>query len=110
MEFEEKSTAEVGRLLLFFLLLKVTNNEKIVAKTMDCKLSVPVYLSIYALRTPLTATAYLLYGKVLKVKMVPKEQVHENLFKGANRRFKVRRLAQSDLLLLTDGRRYRGTR
>lgn len=35
-----------------------------------------------------TMDAYLLFGRILKVKLVPKESQHENLFKGANRRFK----------------------
>lgn len=35
-----------------------------------------------------TMDNYLLFGHILKVKMVPKSQVHESLFKGANRRFK----------------------
>ncbi|KAJ6440760.1 RNA recognition motif domain-containingprotein [Purpureocillium lavendulum] len=35
-----------------------------------------------------TMDNYLLFGHILKVKVVPKSQVHENLFKGANRRFK----------------------
>ncbi|RFU27787.1 hypothetical protein B7463_g8551, partial [Scytalidium lignicola] len=32
--------------------------------------------------------SYLLFGHILKVKVVPDEQIPENLFKGANRRFK----------------------
>lgn len=35
-----------------------------------------------------TMDNYLLFGHILKVKMVPKSQIHEDLFKGANRRFK----------------------
>lgn len=35
-----------------------------------------------------TMDNYLLFGHILKVKVVPKSQIHENLFKGANRRFK----------------------
>ncbi|KAH7311682.1 hypothetical protein B0I35DRAFT_396455 [Stachybotrys elegans] len=35
-----------------------------------------------------TMDNYLLFGHILKCKLVPKEQVHEDLFKGANRRFK----------------------
>ncbi|KAF4508384.1 hypothetical protein G6O67_004769 [Ophiocordyceps sinensis] len=35
-----------------------------------------------------TMDNYLLFGHILKVKMVPKSQLHEELFKGANRRFK----------------------
>lgn len=35
-----------------------------------------------------TMDNYLLFGHILTVKMVPKSQVHEELFKGANRRFK----------------------
>ncbi|KAL8334669.1 hypothetical protein RB598_009091 [Gaeumannomyces tritici] len=35
-----------------------------------------------------TMDAYLLFGRILKVKLVPKESQHESLFKGANRRFK----------------------
>jgi len=31
--------------------------------------------------------AYLLFGHILRCKMVPKSQQHEDLFKGANRRF-----------------------
>ncbi|KLU89647.1 MKI67 FHA domain-interacting nucleolar phosphoprotein [Magnaporthiopsis poae ATCC 64411] len=36
-----------------------------------------------------TMDAYLLFGRILKVKLVPKDSQHENLFKGANRRFKT---------------------
>ncbi|KYK58412.1 hypothetical protein DCS_05427 [Drechmeria coniospora] len=35
-----------------------------------------------------TMDNYLLFGHILKVKMVPRNQAHEELFKGANRRFK----------------------
>ena len=35
-----------------------------------------------------TMDNYLLFGHILKVKVVPKDQIHENLFQGANRRFK----------------------
>ncbi|KAI1136614.1 hypothetical protein F5Y05DRAFT_390345 [Hypoxylon sp. FL0543] len=35
-----------------------------------------------------TMDNYLLFGRILKVKVVPKSQVHENLWKGSNRRFK----------------------
>ncbi|OAA44273.1 ribosomal biogenesis protein Gar2 [Metarhizium rileyi] len=35
-----------------------------------------------------TMDNYLLFGHILKCKTIPKEQVHEDLFKGANRRFK----------------------
>ncbi|KAI1781145.1 hypothetical protein F4818DRAFT_30109 [Hypoxylon cercidicola] len=35
-----------------------------------------------------TMDNYLLFGRVLKVKVVPKSQIHEDLWKGANRRFK----------------------
>ena len=35
-----------------------------------------------------TMNNYLLFGHILKCKIIPKEQVHEDLFKGANRRFK----------------------
>lgn len=35
-----------------------------------------------------TMDNYLLFGHILKCKVVPKESVHEALFKGANRRFK----------------------
>ncbi|TVY78390.1 putative RNA-binding protein, partial [Lachnellula suecica] len=35
-----------------------------------------------------TMDNYLLFGHILKVKVVPDEQVSENLFKGANKRFK----------------------
>ena len=35
-----------------------------------------------------TMDNYLLFGRILRCKLVPKEQVHENLFIGANRRFK----------------------
>lgn len=35
-----------------------------------------------------TMNNYLLFGHILKCKLVPKEQVHENLWKGANKRFK----------------------
>lgn len=35
-----------------------------------------------------TMDNYLLFGHILKCKVVPKAQVHENLFKGANQRFK----------------------
>jgi nucleolar protein 15 len=36
-----------------------------------------------------TMDNYLLFGHVLKCKTIPKEQVHDDLFKGANRRFKT---------------------
>ncbi|KAI9155394.1 RNA-binding protein [Paramyrothecium foliicola] len=35
-----------------------------------------------------TMDNYLLFGHILKCKILPKEQVHEDLFKGANKRFK----------------------
>ncbi|KJZ78788.1 hypothetical protein HIM_01561 [Hirsutella minnesotensis 3608] len=35
-----------------------------------------------------TMDNYLLFGHILKVKVVPQSQIHEELFKGANRRFK----------------------
>ncbi|KAI8151925.1 hypothetical protein K4K49_011119 [Colletotrichum sp. SAR 10_70] len=35
-----------------------------------------------------TMDSYLLFGHILKVKTVPKESLHENLWKGANKRFK----------------------
>lgn len=35
-----------------------------------------------------TMNNYLLFGHILKCKLVPKEQLHENLWKGANKRFK----------------------
>ncbi|PNY29631.1 RNA-binding protein [Tolypocladium capitatum] len=35
-----------------------------------------------------TMDNYLLFGHILKVKQVPSSQAHEDLFKGANRRFK----------------------
>ncbi|KAI6381053.1 hypothetical protein MCOR25_001353 [Pyricularia grisea] len=35
-----------------------------------------------------TMDAYLLFGRILKVKLVPRESQHDDLFKGANRRFK----------------------
>ncbi|RYP63587.1 hypothetical protein DL771_009195 [Monosporascus sp. 5C6A] len=35
-----------------------------------------------------TMDNYLLFGHVLKCKIVPKSQIHENLWKGANKRFK----------------------
>lgn len=35
-----------------------------------------------------TMDKYLMFGHILQVRTIPKEQVHENLFKGANRRFK----------------------
>jgi nucleolar protein 15 len=36
-----------------------------------------------------TMNNYLLFGHILQVRLIPKEKVHENLFKGANQRFKV---------------------
>ncbi|KAI8662903.1 hypothetical protein LRP88_07111 [Fusarium phalaenopsidis] len=36
-----------------------------------------------------TMDNYLLFGHILKCRVIPKEQVHEDLFKGANRRFKA---------------------
>ncbi|AEO71662.1 uncharacterized protein THITE_2124343 [Thermothielavioides terrestris NRRL 8126] len=36
-----------------------------------------------------TMDKYLLFGHILQAQIVPPEQVHPNLFKGANRRFKV---------------------
>ncbi|KAI1210435.1 uncharacterized protein F4807DRAFT_66090 [Annulohypoxylon truncatum] len=35
-----------------------------------------------------TMDNYLLFGRILKVKVVPKSQVHEDLWKGSNKRFK----------------------
>ena len=35
-----------------------------------------------------TMDTYLMFGHILKCKVVPKEQVHEKLWKGANKRFK----------------------
>jgi nucleolar protein 15 len=35
-----------------------------------------------------TMDNYLLFGHILKCRTIPKEQVHDDLFKGANRRFK----------------------
>ncbi|KAL8718070.1 MAG: hypothetical protein Q9225_004753 [Loekoesia sp. 1 TL-2023] len=35
-----------------------------------------------------TMNNYLLFGHILKCRLVPKEQLHENLWKGANKRFK----------------------
>ncbi|KAH0543815.1 hypothetical protein FGG08_001854 [Glutinoglossum americanum] len=35
-----------------------------------------------------TMDNYLMFGHILKCKIVPQDQVHENLWKGANRRFK----------------------
>lgn len=32
---------------------------------------------------------YLLFGHILKCSVVPKAQVHDDLFKGGNKRFKV---------------------
>lgn len=50
-----------------FVEFEESSTAEIVAKTMD---------------------NYLLFGHILKCKVIPKAQVHENLFKGANRRFK----------------------
>ena len=36
-----------------------------------------------------TMNNYLMFGHILKCKVVPKEQVHESLWKGANKRFKA---------------------
>ncbi|KAJ4326697.1 nucleolar protein [Fusarium piperis] len=36
-----------------------------------------------------TMDNYLLFGHILKCRVIPKEQVHDDLFKGANRRFKA---------------------
>ena len=36
-----------------------------------------------------TMNSYLMFGHILKCSVVPKEQVHENLWKGANKRFKT---------------------
>ena len=36
-----------------------------------------------------TMNNYLLFGHILKVHLIPNEQVHPDLFKGANERFKV---------------------
>jgi nucleolar protein 15 len=36
-----------------------------------------------------TMDSYLLYGHILRARMVPADQVHPNLWKGANRRFKA---------------------
>lgn len=35
-----------------------------------------------------TMDNYLLFGHILKLRMIPEEDVHEDLFKGANKRFK----------------------
>ncbi|KAF5024978.1 hypothetical protein F66182_2929 [Fusarium sp. NRRL 66182] len=35
-----------------------------------------------------TMDNYLLFGHILKCRVIPKDQVHEDMFKGANRRFK----------------------
>ncbi|GKU04152.1 ribosomal biogenesis protein gar2 [Fusarium langsethiae] len=35
-----------------------------------------------------TMDNYLLFGHILKCRVIPKEQVHDDMFKGANRRFK----------------------
>lgn len=32
---------------------------------------------------------YLLFGHILKCSVIPKAQVHKDLFKGSNKRFKV---------------------
>lgn len=42
-----------------------------------------------------TMDNYLLFGHILKCSVIPKDQVHEELFKGANKRFKVSRLQDS---------------
>lgn len=36
-----------------------------------------------------TMNNYLMFGHILKCKIVPKEQVHESMWKGANKRFKA---------------------
>lgn len=36
-----------------------------------------------------TMNNYLLFGHILKCRIVPKEQVHEELWKGANRKYRV---------------------
>lgn len=36
-----------------------------------------------------TMNNYLMFGHILRCSLIPKEQVHENLFKGAGTRFKV---------------------
>ncbi|KAM0425232.1 hypothetical protein ACHAPT_009549 [Fusarium lateritium] len=36
-----------------------------------------------------TMDNYLLFGHILKCRVIPKDQVHDDLFKGANRRFKA---------------------
>src|ERR1700761_3268704 len=35
-----------------------------------------------------TMDKYLIFGSILQVRRIPKEQIHESLWKGANRRFK----------------------
>lgn len=35
------------------------------------------------------AQNYLLFGHILKCSVIPKAQVHKDLFKGSNKRFKV---------------------
>ncbi|KAF2672659.1 hypothetical protein BT63DRAFT_396379 [Microthyrium microscopicum] len=35
-----------------------------------------------------TMNKYLLFGNILQVRRIPQEQIHENLWKGANKRFK----------------------
>lgn len=49
--------------------------------------------------------SYLMFGHILQVRTIPPEQVHDNLFKNANRRFKViphNRLEARRLKLGTD--------
>lgn len=37
-----------------------------------------------------TMDNYLLFGHIIKCRVIPKAQIHDDLFKGANKRFKVR--------------------
>lgn len=48
------------------------------------------------------AQNYLLFGHILKCSVIPKAQVHKDLFKGSNKRFKVRRISQGPIATLTD--------
>lgn len=47
-----------------------------------------------------TMDNYLLFGHILKCSVIPKAQVHDDLFKGANKRFKVSRVRKFHMVLV----------
>ncbi|KAK4988695.1 nucleolar protein [Elasticomyces elasticus] len=55
-----------------------------------------------------TMDKYLMFGHILQVKRIPDEQVHENLFKGAGRRFKPAPWAKLEGRRLREGMERKG--